>query len=307
MTAQNDPVEEVPEEPGVPPAEAGEPALLYRVRFQPASAEAAERAEDALMRFDDPAPAIAAAEALSPESFVDMARQAPRDGEMLLLVLPGRAPDLDQWRREAEQWMDGGDDGGVPGPALRAAADGAWILWRPGRAVVAAPRDRAESLLAAVADFEFHHAELLRLERELARRWPALQEDLPLVHHVGRKELRLAPRVKERTARALDWRLRSSRIERRLLAPANELSPTARRLGQRLRELAEVEDRLEALDGRIEVFEYDYELINQRLSDFRLFLHGLWVEILIVALLAFEAVLLVWDLYLNHFAPGNGE
>ena len=292
--------------PAEPPAESAvEPIVLYRVRFRTEASPASAAAARVLMHFDDPQPTDAVVETLSADSFVELARKPPLEGELLLLFLSDRAPDQDQWRREAEAWMDG--DGEDFGPALRAGVEGGWVLWRPGRAVVLSPPHRGEDLLAAVADFAFHHGELSSLEKELAAQWPSLREDLPLVHKVGRKDLRRLPHVEKMTALTLGWRLRAARIEHRLLTPAPALTPPARRLGEKLRALAGVEDRLGVLDGRIEVYEYDYEMINQRFSDYHHFRKEFIAEILIVAMLAIDMVLLAVEFYLNYLAPGNGN
>ena len=50
-------------------------------------------------------------------------------------------------------------------------------------------------------------------------------------------------------------------------------------MGEKLRSLARVEERLERLDGQIEVYEYDYELINQRLGEYQHFRKEMIAEI----------------------------
>ena len=298
-----------------PVASAVEPIILYRVRFRVEGERVADRGRQSsipagpvrpLMHFDGPQPTQAEVETLSAESFVKLAQAPPKDEELLLLFLSDRAPDQEQWRREAESWMDGEEGDGF-GPALRVGVDNGWVLWRPGRAVVLAPPARGEELLAAVTDFSFHHAELRRLETELSANWAELQQDLPLAHKVGRKELRRQEHVGKMTALTLGWRLRAARTEQGLTAPWAGLSQGGRRVGEKLRSLARVEERLERLDGQIEVYEYDYELINQRLGEYQHFRKEMIAEIFIIAILAFDVILWVADFYLNHFGPESGQ
>ena len=304
-----------PQTPGAPAAGAAEPIVLYRVRFRPLGETVADRRPDSslaqgatrvLMHFDHPRPADAEVETLSGDSFVKLAQAPAREEETLLLFISDRAPDQEVWRREAEAWISG-EEPGEFGPPLRAGVEGGWVLWRPGRAVVLAPPDRREEMLAAVADFAFHHGELGRLEGELSANWAELQADLPLVHKVGRKELRRREHVGRMTALTSGWRLQCARLEAGLAGPPSRLSPAGRRAGEKLRALARAEDRLERLDGQIEVYEYEYELINQRLSDCQHFRKELIAELVIVAILVVDMVLWVADFYFSYLAPDNGQ
>ena len=291
--------------PAAPAAQpAGEPVVLYRIAF--CAAPDASPAGKIILRFDSAGPAVAAVETLSADSFVELAKESPRPDEVLVLFLSDRAPDQDQWRREAEAWMDDEEPAGF-GPALRATAEGGWVLWRPGRAVILAPPARCEELLAAVADFAYYEGELRKTEVAVEANWPRLQQDSPLVHKVSRKQLARSAQVGQMTALVMDWRLRLARIEQRLCAPPSDAAPGTRRVGEKLRTLALVEDRLETLDGQVEVYEYSYEMINQRLSDYRHYRGELVAEFIIIALLMVEVVIMVWDFYLNHLGPDSGQ
>jgi uncharacterized Rmd1/YagE family protein len=87
--------------------------------------------------------------------------------------------------------------------------------------------------------------------------------------------------------------MRHVRIEPHLVEPAATLPPLAAELGKALREEARIEDRLEGIDGKLEVFEYVYEMVSQRLADCTQHQQGVGVEWLIVALLAAELVLTI--------------
>jgi hypothetical protein len=290
--------------PAAPRPPAVEPVVLYRIAFR--AVPDATPAAKTILRFDGASPSVAEVETLSADSFVELAQETPGSDEMLLLFLSDHTPDQEQWRHEAEAWMDDEEPEGF-GPALRATTDGGWVLWRPGRAVVLAPPARCEELLSAVADFAFHDGELRKIEASLEANWPHLQQDLPLVHKVGRKELARTGHVGKMTALAMDWRLKCARIERRLLAPPSDAPAGGRRAGEKLRALARVEERLETLDGQIEVYEYAYEMINQRLSDYRHYRRELLAEIIIIALLVVEVAIMLTDFYWKYFGPESPE
>ena len=91
-------------------------------------------------------------------------------------------------------------------------------------------------------------------------------------------------------------------MNRRLRCPRWPLE-----LGEALREEAGIEDRLEYLDGKLEVFESIYEMVSQRLADCTHNKQGLGVEWLIVALLAAEVILGITALVAEHVCAGNRE
>ena len=66
----------------------------------------------------------------------------------------------------------------------------------------------------------------------------------------------------------------------------------------------EVQDRLKALDDRLEVFEDVYELANDRLLEYGNFLTEARLEIWIIVILVAEVVLMLaeigWGLYTWH-------
>lgn len=285
-------------------------SVLYRVRFRSAEQSAQRGEARLLMHFHHPRPTDAEVEKLSGDSFAKLARVPAREEETLLLFLSDQAPDPEARKREAEAWMDSGEEPGEFDLPLRAEVEGGWVLWRPGRAVVLAPPDRGEEMLAAVADFTFHHGELGRLEGELSANWADLQEDLPLLHKVGRKGLRRRRHVERMTALTAGWRLRCTWVGRGLMAPSARLSLAGRRACEELRSLAGVEDRLERLDEEIGVYEYEYELINQRVTDYQHFRKELIAGILVLVWLTFDMIVFGTDFYLTWLAPhapGKGE
>ena len=64
----------------------------------------------------------------------------------------------------------------------------------------------------------------------------------------------------------------------------------ARQLGAILREKAEVEDRLESVDEKTEVYEYIYELASQRMGEYRNARREMILEIAIIVILVVETI-----------------
>ena len=153
-----------------------------------------------------------------------------------------------------------------------------------------APPGDLEPCLAALADFAFYEGELSRLEAETAAGWAQAEADSPLMGRADRSGAARQDAVAARCAAVALWRLGAAQLEPHLVAAPGDL-------GRRLREAADVETRLETLDGQIEVYEYIYELACQRISDYRHFHREYVVEVLIVVILAIETAMLAVEAY----------
>ena len=268
-------------------------ATLTRIRF----VESPASGERTVMTFTDPQPAVAAASPLVPAA-PPAAPPSQRGEELLVLQAPAGAPRDAPWRSQAQAWFDAPGPDDVP--PVHVALEGGSVRWRPGRAVIEAPADRMDTVLLAVVDFAFHEHELHRLEAEIDADWPAAEADVPLMNSVGNAELARETEVAQRGTQVALRRLRCARLEARLLAPSAAFGDAARRIGEKLRDESDVETRLETLDGRIEVYEYIYELAGQRMSDYHHFRREYVVEIVIAAILAVEALLVAYEIYLYY-------
>jgi hypothetical protein len=169
------------------------------------------------------------------------------------------------------------------------------VLWRPGRALLFGAADRMADNLAAIVDFAFHEGELRRLEQEVAADWPRLEADADLGHQVKGSDLRRTEQVNAITKATALRRMRFARLEPRLDRVSLGLEAGARRIVAELSIQGEVEDRLQALDDSLEVFEDHYQTVNERLSELSLYRRELFVEGWIVALLFTEVMLLIWQ------------
>jgi len=264
---------------------------LVRVRF----AEAPGPGEHTIMEFKDPETRLAVASSLELQALA-APPAAERSEELLVLQVPAGTGRDAPGRAQAQAWFEAPAAQDVP--PVHAGFAGVSVRWRPGRAVLEAPADRMEQMLLAVVDFAFHEHELHRLEAEIDADWPVAEADAPLMSHVGRAELARAVAVAGQGTQAALRRLRCARMEGGLFTPPAMLDEAARRLGEELRDKSDLETRLEILDGRIEVYEYIYEVAGQRISDYRHFRREYAVEIIIAAILAIEVLLVAYEVYL---------
>ena len=174
------------------------------------------------------------------------------------------------------------------------------VLWRAGRAVVAVGGGQLKEVLECVAEFSFVEALLVGLEREVSQGWSGVEQDTPLAYKVAKEDLGRDQEVGRRAKGVLHLRMRHVRAEPLVARPPLRFGRLAVEVGEGLREEARFEQRLEVLDGQIEVQEYVYELASQRLGEFRHAREGFLIEVIIVALLGAEVVLLLLDLWLSN-------
>jgi hypothetical protein len=179
---------------------------------------------------------------------------------------------------------------------------GVELLWSPGRAVLLCDPTQVDALLPALAEFARYEAELRLIEQEIAAAWGELEQDNTLAFDVTTTDLARSSEVGGRMERTFRRRIRLARIEPHLGAPATDLSVAARHLGEELREKAAVEDRAEVVSGQLETFEHIYEMASQRMGEYKAARQGHIMELIIIVLLAAEAVLMAVQTILRlHF------
>jgi hypothetical protein len=268
-------------------------ATLTRIRFEPDESHNAR----VLMKFPDPQPSCAVADPLSLEAIGQIKTDASA-AELMVLSIPSGLNDSTHWHEQAEAWIQ--SPTAEETAVIRANIAGGNVLWHPGRAVIQCPPEQIDDAMLALAEFAYYELELRKLEAETAADWGRLASHAPLGQDVGRKDLRRSAEVAEATARVVARRVRLSRIERRLLTPSPPFGEVALGLGRRLREEADVEGRLDTLDGQIETYESIYESANQRMGEYHNFLREYVIEILILLVLVIETGLLVADLFFYY-------
>jgi hypothetical protein len=216
-----------------------------------------------------------------------------------ILVVPPFSKDDPKRREAAVEWMEAGSGGGSDAQISVKAGD-ASVLWRQERAVVAYGGGQLAEVLEAVVEFSFIERLLSGLEREVSLGWPGVEQDTPLAYKIEAADLDRDREIGLRARSVLQLRMRHVRAEPLVARAPVRFGRLAAELGEELREQARFEQRLEVLDGQIEVQEYVYELASQRLGEYRHAREGFIIEVVIVALLAAEVVLLLLDLWFSH-------
>ena len=200
--------------------------------------------------------------------------------------------------QRAERWIDP-DGASGPDASVLVKMTGGWVRAKNGRAVVCMVKADWAGMVAALADFFFYECELRKLEREIGANWGRAETDLPLAGDVASDDLKRLGEIGTMSRMVLTRRIRLAKLERPLYRCQAPLPLPARKLAARLRAKFDVDDRAETLDGQIEVYEYIYEMANQRLGEYKNFRREYILEILIVVLLASEVVLMILDFIRN--------
>jgi hypothetical protein len=273
-------------------------AQLYRIRFL----ETVPAGQEVLREFPDPypSPRYAVLEAIGLE--LPPPEWSPaRDDEFCFLFLPGGSNTAFDEQKRGEQWMAKPADANAE-PTVEILMRSDRVLWRPGRAMMQGAADRLQETLLALADFSYHEGELRKLEREIHADGAVLARDVPLTTAaIDDAALKARPHVHERTCTMTHRRIRCARLQRPLEKPSITLPGAGRRLVGELLVQCEVQDRLKAVDERLEVYEDVYELANDRLMEYANFHAEAKLEIWIIVILVAELVLMVaeigWGLY----------
>jgi hypothetical protein len=216
----------------------------------------------------------------------------PTDHLDVALVSPG-SPE------PGPAWMTPPIQSDAP-PAVTVAHAGVTIEWRPGRALVRAPAERFDELMAALADFAFYESELRTLERAVESCEADAAADTVRAYRIQHRDRQHWPRFAALIENFARLRLTFARLEPRLEKGSRTLPPAARRIMSRLIAKAEVHERLQALTDRLEACEDLYEGATDRIADYRGWRTGHLLEWGIIFLLAIEVAVMSADLYIRY-------
>lgn len=222
------------------------------------------------------------------------AKPDPLD-DLYVVFVPSRA--AAEWKELGADWLTPVDDPDAPAVALKCGDDR--IEWRPGRAVVHLAAGVRDEILLGLIEFAFYEGELRRLEAEMETRETGAADDIPRSQTIRRHDKAHWPRFTAAIEAFARMRLTFARLAPRFehLAGANVI-PFAK-LSARLLRHARVERRSASLDARLEACEELYEGANDRVADYLGWFNGHVLEVIIVALLLLEVVLLTWDLLIR--------
>ena len=169
------------------------------------------------------------------------------------------------------------------------------VQWRPGRAVVEGPADDVDKLVDALIEFAFLEMELRRVETALLPLETAAPADVPLAFRIRYSARPQWKRLLTTMEELAVLRLAFARLEPAFGGPPPALPLEGRRIFARLLAKGRIEERLEGLSDRLEACEDLYEGAVDRISDYLWYRKGLFLELGIVALLALELVVIIYE------------
>ena len=207
-----------------------------------------------------------------------------------LVELPETEDDSDEIFRQYRDWVESASPGTVS-PVILVTLPGARIFWAPGRAVAVASPGRAGVVRAALLEFVRTEDELRGIETELTELWPQLEADSPLAFEFAERSVRGRRHLARRFARVISLRAGLARLTPRILLPHAHPPTLAGQVGERLRDRSRLAQRLEFLEGQLEVFERVYDACAQRSSDFMLARRSHALEWVIIVLLLSQIIL----------------
>ncbi len=271
---------------------ASEGIVSCRIRFVRETPNEAEAT--VLHRFLEPQPYVAVKENVPTEQWLKQANTIDSSEEFLFLFLPDAlsTPDL---RKETDTWLDN-IHCVSEGPPIEVVAKPNTIIWHPHHVVVLGEKNISEEMFMALVEFAFFERELRTLELQLKDYFAICPQDIPLTHGVGVPELRCQTHVNHMTQQ-----ITSSRMEFVRLIPCFDnlyggLTPHVKHLIGELTKKSRVwNDRIDAVDDKLEFLEDLYELANDRLTEFRYFRRESTLELWIIALLVLELAVMLWE------------
>jgi hypothetical protein len=263
-----------------------------RIRFiDEAQASAGRR------RFTQPRSASTAEEDASIET-VAAARDLPEPIEQLFLIhVPEGASN--QIRERARALVVAPER--AEANRMLIVEHGAELLeWRPGFAILKCRDETRNDITSALVDFAFYEGTLRALERTLVAAELQAQADVALAHRVRYRDRAQWERITDCAEQCSRMRLTFARLEPQLLAACSIGPSPVRRWITALMEKSNIETRLESLSDRLEALEELYEGANQRISEYRWYVGGHALEIIIIVILLIECIMIGFDMHIHN-------
>jgi hypothetical protein len=216
-------------------------------------------------------------------------------GQLAMLLVPVAEGEHTALVQRLQGWCEQGRTEG-PIRSVLLTLQGAQIVWAPGRVAVLAPPERLQSVARSVVEASFLEHEMRELETAVDAGWNQLQADSPLAFEfTERAEPRRAD-LSSRFQEVLALRGRYARLTSHIIVPHVHPPTLASQIGERFRERTQMEERLDLLDDKLEVFERTYQMCSERVSDFMNASRGHRLEWAIIVLLLIQVSLLIVDM-----------
>jgi hypothetical protein len=179
------------------------------------------------------------------------------------------------------------------GQWIEAKWQGARVAWRRGTAVFDLNLHSTVEPILAVAYFAVYEADLVRVEQQTDELTSVAEQNTSLTHQLTKTDLARSLEINSATRQAHAARLQLLRLRSVLGEFPSEFTVASRQLVQQLSIKAEVEERIEELEHRLEVVAEFFDVANDRLTEFSYFWREYKLEWWILVMLALEVLLLV--------------
>jgi hypothetical protein len=237
---------------------------------------------------------------LKARSLVDsLDRMLEPTAPLALLQIPIGPGDHAALLQRLKSWCDDSPQGGLVKTVIL-TLQGTQIVWAPGRVAILAPPERMATVARHIVEATYHERELRDLEGIIDAGWEGLQKDSPLAFEFPEKAVARRPELANRFQQVLGYRARYARLTSHVIVPHVHPPTLASQIGERLRERTRMVERLELLEGKLEVYERIYEMCSERSSEYMNARKGHRLEWTIIALLLIQTLLVVIELLSNH-------
>ncbi len=247
-----------------------------RVRFL---AEAPANAA-VFARFSDPRSMVAVGESTDAASLA-LPSTTTTDSVEIITATAVKLP-----AAKLQEWLGDTD-------RIRVKTELCTVYFRPGLVVFHAQADVSQPLIAAVVEFAFYESQLRKLESAIKPAESTADADVSLAYEMTGKTRHQWDRLYRTMEQLYRLRLHFARLEPHMQHAPETLPVEARQVFRRLLSKARIADRLEAASNRLETCEDLYEGAIDRITDYKAYRKGNFLEIAIVILLALE-VALMW-------------
>lgn len=225
-----------------------------------------------------------------------ISRPALAGRPLTLIVVPDDPTNGLATVQQLQEWLDTFESTATTSRSQLIALQGAQVVWHPQCLIVMVAPNRLPTVCQAVLEGYFYESELRSLETTLEANWDETLADAPLGFEFNSAAISRRQELSQRFQEVLHLRTRYARLTSFIIVPHVYPPTLASQIGERLRERLRMEERLDLVDGKLEVQEHVYELCSHRASEFMVARTGHLLEWAIIILLGFQTLMWIADL-----------
>jgi hypothetical protein len=244
-------------------------------------------------RFTRPRAVLAVEQIIEVEELLRPGSTRDSDETLDIVYMPTVAK-ADRERIAGSWWLTPKDSETAQPVMIKALGD--LIQWMPGKALVEGKQGLREEIVAGLTEFAFYERELRLLEQSFEPLEIQARIDAPKTYRIQRKHHADWPRFGAVMEQLADLRLTFAILQPRLLRGSRSLTKPGREVASRLFRAAATGFQMHGLDDRLAVCEELYEGAIDRITDYHGWHNGHRLEVIIIALLLLEAILMAADL-----------